>query len=134
LRFGRKTLVMIYGFVLLEGLYYGFGLWFINYLYIWTILYAVARLMRRYKGYLGWVILLASFGFAFGLLCAIPNLFIGGIGLAVSYFVSGIPFDIIHGVSNGMLALLFPLLNRTFGRLEAQWSTHRGQSPGPYPD
>ena len=123
LHFGRKTLIMIYGFVLLEGLFFGFGLWFINYLYVWMVLYIVTRLMRRYKGRLGWMILLAAFGFSFGLLCAIPYLFIGGIGLAFSYFVSGIPFDIIHGISNGILALLFPLMNRTFERLALQWDT-----------
>ncbi len=36
--FGRKVFIMIYTFVLLEGIFYGFGLWWINYLYIWSLL------------------------------------------------------------------------------------------------
>ena len=34
-------------FVLLEGLLYGFGLWWFSYLYIWAILAVAAWLFRR---------------------------------------------------------------------------------------
>ena len=33
-------------------------------------------------------------------MCSIPYLFIGGIHTAFAWWVSGIPFDMIHGVSN----------------------------------
>ena len=35
---GRRALFAIYVFVLLEGLLYGFGSWWLVYLYIWTVL------------------------------------------------------------------------------------------------
>ena len=36
-------------FVLLEGLLYGFGLWWFSYLYIWAILAVAAWLFRKMK-------------------------------------------------------------------------------------
>lgn len=39
-------------------------------------------------------------------MCSIPYLFIGGIHTAVAWWVSGIPFDMIHGVSNLVLMLV----------------------------
>lgn len=35
--FRKKVFFIIYIFVFLEGLIYGFGLWWINYLYVWSI-------------------------------------------------------------------------------------------------
>ena len=40
--FGRKVFLMIYTFILLEGILYGFGLWWFQYLYLWSILAATA--------------------------------------------------------------------------------------------
>lgn len=39
--FGKKVFFIIYIFVLVEGLIYGFGLWWINYLYVWSVQAAV---------------------------------------------------------------------------------------------
>ncbi len=115
--FRWKALLIIYVFVLLEGLIYGFGLWWVNYLYIWAVLWGAAMLLRNMRATLGWVILLAGFGLAFGLLCAIPYLFIGGPGLAVSYYISGIPFDLLHCAGNAVTAaVLFGPLRRLFAR------------------
>ena len=36
--FRRKALIPIYIYVMLNGLYAGFNIWWIPYLYIWTIL------------------------------------------------------------------------------------------------
>ena len=116
-RYGGKALLIVYLFVLLEGLFYGFGLWFVNYLYVWAVLWGLTMLLRRMNGLLGWVILLAAFGLGFGLLCAVPYLFIGGLNTAVAYFISGIPFDLAHGASNAVLgALLFKPLDRLLAR------------------
>lgn len=114
-RFHRKTLFIIYGFALLEGLLYGFGLWFINYLYVWTVLWLAATWLRHMESTIGWIVLLAAFGLSFGFLCSIPYLFIGGPSMAFSYFISGIPFDLLHCGGNAVLAaLLFKPLDRVF--------------------
>ena len=104
--YGARAFYSVAVFVLLEGLIYGFGLWFINYLYIWAILAAIALIFRKNENALIWAVIAGLFGLSFGLLCAIPYLFIGGPAMALSYWVSGIPFDITHCVSNFILTLL----------------------------
>ncbi|MFB0920018.1 MAG: hypothetical protein QMB62_03920 [Oscillospiraceae bacterium] len=104
--YGAKAFYSVAVFVLLEGLIYGFGLWFINYLYVWAVLAAIALIFRKNQIALIWAVIAGLFGLSFGLLCAIPYLFIGGRAMALSYWVSGIPFDITHCISNFILTLL----------------------------
>ena len=59
------------------------------------------------------------FGLIFGALCAIPYFFIGGWSTAVSWWVAGIPHDIIHCVSNVVITLvLFPPLRKALSKLK----------------
>lgn len=118
-KFGGKALVILYVFVALEGTVYGFGLWFVNYLYVWAVLWGLGMAFRQMESVAGWALLLGAFGLGFGLLCAVPYLFIGGAGLAVSSFLSGIPFDLAHGAANAVLAaLLFRPLDRLLGNIK----------------
>ena len=109
--FGWKALYSVYIFVILEGLIYGFSLWFVNYLYVWTILAIIAVLCRNNHSRLFWGAVGGIFGLLFGALCAIPYFFVGGWAAAFSYWVAGIPFDLLHCVSNAVLCfvLLMPL-------------------------
>lgn len=102
----RKTLVIIYTFALLEGIFYGFGIWWIMYLYVWTILYFIVRLMRKNESVVIWAIVGGGFGLAFGALCAIPYAVAGGIGAGISWWTAGILFDIFHGVGNFFIILI----------------------------
>ena len=104
--FGWKSLYCIYTFVVMEILFHGIGLWNINYLYIWTILAMAAILLRNMKPAFGWALLSGAFGLAFGALCGIVDLFIGGLGYAVAKWVSGIPFDLLHCAGNFAIALV----------------------------
>ena len=45
--FRKKVFFIIYIFVFLEGLIYGFGLWWINYLYVWSIQALITLLFRK---------------------------------------------------------------------------------------
>ena len=47
LTYRKKALIPIYVYVLLNGIYAGFSLWWIPYLYIWTVLWAVTMLLPR---------------------------------------------------------------------------------------
>ena len=69
---------MIYVFVLMEGIFYGFGLWWINYLYVWSILAIVVLFFDQQRDPLFWSTVAGFFGLAFGALCALPYFFIGG--------------------------------------------------------
>ena len=68
--FGRLTLMSIYAFVLLEGLCYGFGIWWFNYCYVWLILYVIARIFRRCENRLVWAVISGAYGLSYGFLCA----------------------------------------------------------------
>lgn len=122
LTFGWKALCAVAIYVLLEGLVYGFGLWWISYLYAWPLL--VLALMPLYRmgycrtAYAFSAVICCVFGLSFGALCAIPYCFLSGIRFACSWFLAGIPWDVVHGISNGVLtALLLPPLCRLFRML-----------------
>ena len=104
--FGWKSLYCVYTFVAMEVLFYGIGLWNINYLYIWTILAVAAIMLRKMEPVFGWALLSGVFGLCFGLLCGIVDVFIGGFGYAAAKWVSGIPFDLLHCGGNFAIALI----------------------------
>ena len=120
LHFGRLSLYVIPGFILIEGLIYGFGLWWVMYLYAWPLLAIVTHVFARNDSAFLWAFVSGAFGLFFGLLCAIPYFFIGlpdgfaaGLRQMLAWWIAGIPFDLIHGVSNFaiMLALYRPVSN-----------------------
>lgn len=116
--FGRKGLYPIYLYVLMEILFYGIQLWNINYLYVWAILFIGARLMKENESPIAWALLAGGFGLLFGALCAPVYLFSGGVGFAVSWWISGIPFDLFHCAGNFVMALvLFLPLKKLLERL-----------------
>ena len=111
--FGKKCLYPIYVFVVMEVLFYGIQMWNINYLYVWAVLALAAWWLRDMKHPLAWAVLSAVFGLLFGALCAPVYLFSGGPGYAVSWWISGIPYDLAHCGGNFVMALLLfvPLRN-----------------------
>lgn len=121
LHFPRLTPLVIYVFVGVQVCLYGFHLWVYMYLYVWILLYFAVRLLRPYGTYLLWIIVAAGYGMLFGLLCSPVYLFVGGWQMAVSWFVSGIGFDLLHGAGNAVLtAALFLPLDKLMTRLTAK--------------
>ena len=120
--FRYKTLYIIYTFALLEGLTYGFGIWWIMYLYVWTILWVLVMVFGGHKRSIWfWAILSAAYGLFYGLLCSLPYLFVGGPAMAFSWWVTGIPFDILHCVFNfAIVLMLYRPLDRLFSTLQAR--------------
>ena len=108
---------------MLEILFYGLGTWNVMYLYVWPILALAAMGMRSVQNPLAWAILSGSFGLFFGAFCAPVDLVIGGFGFAVSKWISGIPFDIAHGIGNFVIALVLfapvrKLMERLYGKIQ----------------
>lgn len=110
--YGAKAFYSVVIYIAIEILVYGFGVWSMAYLYIWFVLVALVLLFRDTQSRVVWTVLAALHGFCFGAMCAIPYLFIGGWAAAFSYWVAGISFDLIHGVSNAVICffLLDPLV------------------------
>jgi len=104
--FGRKAVYPIAVYILLEFALYGVNLWSISYLYIWFLLAFAAWRLREMHSPLGWGLLSGTFGLLFGALCTPVCLVTGGIAYAVSWWVSGIPFDLIHCAANFAIALV----------------------------
>ena len=109
-----KALIPLYVYVMLEGLFGGFGFWWMPYLYIWTILWAITMLLpRRMPRRLACAVysaVCAFHGFAFGILYSPAQALMFGLNFkqTVAWIIAGLPYDFIHGVSNlgfGLLAL-----------------------------
>jgi len=106
------ALLAIYVFVFITGFYAGFSLWWIPYLYIWTVLWAITMLIPKkmplkiatpvYSAVCG------LHGFLFGTLYAPCQALLFGFNFkqTIAWIIAGIPFDIVHGVSNIVLGLL----------------------------
>lgn len=111
--FGKKMFYTIPAFILIEGLMYGFGLWWFQYLIAWPVLGIVASRFRNTDSAFGWALISGIFGLFFGVLCAVPYLFMGGLKTAIAWWIAGIPWDLVHGVANFviMLVLYNPVSN-----------------------
>lgn len=121
--FGRKCIYPIYTYVVMEFLCYGIHLWSINYLYVWLILAVIAWLLRDMRNPIVWALLSGGFGLLFGFFCAPVYLFTGGIGYAVSWWISGVPFDLLHAGGNFVMALVLfvplrKLLTKLYNRIQ----------------
>lgn len=106
--FGWQIFHILAVFILAEGLVFGFGLWWLSYLYVWPVWVLMVR-MLSYKDTdrpaIIWAVASGAFGLGFGALCALPYL-VGGPWAAVSYWIAGIPFDLMHCGGNFVLALV----------------------------
>ena len=114
--FRKKALIPIYIYIMLNGLYAGFSLWWMPYLYIWTILWAVTMLLPRNMPKKAkcvvYPLVCALHGILFGILYSPAQALMFGLNFEqmVAWIISGLPWDIIHGVGNFFAGLLiFPL-------------------------
>lgn len=106
--FGGAALGAVGVFLALEGLLYGFGLWWIMYLYIWPLLALLTLLLRRLGWDRAWQWALAAggFGLLFGGLCSLVYLPMGGPKMMLTWTLAGLPFDAVHGGGNFLLMLV----------------------------
>ncbi|HHV11735.1 MAG TPA: hypothetical protein GXX75_15790 [Clostridiales bacterium] len=119
--FGWRALYIIYVFVIIEGLIYGFGLWWFSYLYIWLILYIITRLFHKARSPLHWAIISGAYGLSFGALYSIVVIITSGIQGGLASWVQGIPFDIAHCAGNFAVTLiLFKPLYFILNKLKLQ--------------
>ena len=108
------ALIPIYVYVFLDGIFGGFSTWWVPYLYIWAVLWAFTMLVPKklpekikFGLYIG---ASALHGFLYGTLYAPAHALIFGLDFKgmISWIITGLPFDITHGVSNLILGFLIP--------------------------
>ena len=110
--FGWRALYTVGVYILLEGLFFGFSLWWFSYLYIWPLLGVLVMIFRRNRSPLLWAVLAGVYGLLFGPLMYIGYFaIVGGWRGYIAMWIAGIPYDLIHAVSNFLtvLVLLKPL-------------------------
>lgn len=126
--FRRRSLIPIYLYVLINGVYSGFATWWIPYLYVWTVLWGVGMLlprnMPRYVAAVVYPVVCSLHGFAFGVLYAPAQALIFGFNFeqTLVWISSGFWFDIIHGISNFFVGMLVLPLSELILRLLARFS------------
>ncbi len=126
----KKALVPIYIYVLLNGIFAGFNMWWVPYLYIWTILWGVTMLlpknMSKTAQMIVYPLVCASHGLCFGLLYAPAQalMFSFSFEQTLAWVVAGLPLDCVHAIGNLVLGLfIYPLskllnnLNKKTGNL-----------------
>lgn len=106
LAFGKEAFLIVTVFNMFELIQWGFGSWWVSYLYTWPLLCLLTLLFRKLfkEEFLLWAIFAGCFGLIFGFLFAIAYLPLG-FSYALSYWISGLPWDVWHAVSNFALML-----------------------------
>ena len=114
----KKALYPIYIYVLVLGLFSGFAAWWVPHLYIWTILWGVTMLLpRNLPNRIRPVVYMAVcslHGFLYGVLYAPAQALLFGLSFEgmIAWIAAGLPFDLIHGVSNFIAgALILPIVS-----------------------
>ena len=121
-----KALIPVYLFVLLTGVYGGFNVWWVLYLYIWLPLWGITMLLPRRmpKGVAVPVYMLvgALHGIAYGILYAPAQAFFFKMDfqMTVAWVLSGTLFDVLHAVGNLAACTLVLPLTALLQRLERQ--------------
>lgn len=117
--FRRRVIGALAVFLLLEGVLYGFGTWWVMYLYIWPLLAGITWPFRWMKRAWQWAILSGLFGLAFGTLCSLTYFPVGGVQMVIAWIISGLSFDVVHAGGNFLLALLlYHPLRKALDQLE----------------
>ena len=121
--FRAKALIPIYIYVMMNGLYAGFSVWWIPYLYIWTILWVITMLlpksMPKWLAAAVYPAVCCIYGIAFGALYAPAQALMYGMSFKqmLAWIVAGLPFDIIHSIGNLVAGLLVLPLSELMSRL-----------------
>ena len=102
----QKALYPIYIYVALCGLFSGFASWWIPHLYLWLVLWGITMLLPKQLPKAAAPFVYAAVcglhGFIYGILYAPSQALLYGLNFEamVTWILAGIPYDIVHGVSN----------------------------------
>ena len=108
----KKALYPIYIYVILNGIFSGFAAWWIPYLYLWTVLWGGVMLLpenipKKIRPMV-YMAVCAAHGFLFGTLYAPAQALLYGLSFQgmIAWIAAGLPWDLIHGISNFFCGIL----------------------------
>lgn len=113
----KKALYPIYIYVILNGIFCGFALWWIPHLYLWTILWSAVMLLPKRIPKIAqpvvYMLVCAAHGFLYGTLYAPAQAILFGLSLKgmIAWIIAGLPWDFVHGIGNFFCgALIMPIV------------------------
>ena len=113
IQYRKKALYPIYIYVLILGLFSGFSAWWFPHLYLWAVLWGVTMLLPLGMRPVVYMVVCAAHGFLYGVLYAPAQAVLFGLDFRgmLAWITAGLPFDLIHGVSNFFAgALILPIV------------------------
>lgn len=130
----EKALIPIYVYVILQGLFSGFNMWWIPYTYIWTCLWAlfmiIPRNIAKTRALYIYPLICALHGILFGTLYAPAQALIFGLNFSgmIKWIVAGLPFDLLHAGGNFVAGfLVLPLSNVLTKITNKSWRQRRSK-------
>lgn len=104
--FGAEAFLIVTVFNMFELIQWGFGIWWVSYLYIWPLLVLVTLLLKKLfrEEFILWAVAAGTFGLIFGALFAVAYLPVSP-AYALSYWISGLSWDVWHGGCNFVIML-----------------------------
>ena len=120
----KKALIPIYIYVFMNGLFAGFNMWWVPYLYIWTLLWGATMLLPKYMpksvAAVVYPLLCALHGILFGVLYAPAQAVMFGLNFEqmLAWIAAGLPFDLLHSAGNFAAGLLILPLSELLRRLD----------------
>ena len=122
--FRKKALYPIYIFVFLIGLFSGFSVWWLPYLYIWAVLWgAVMLIPKNINPKIApfvYIAVCSLHGFLYGTIYAPAQALLFGLDFKgmIAWIVAGLPFDMVHGFSNLILGVLIVPIIKVLNKLK----------------
>lgn len=120
----KKAIIPIMIYLILQGVYAGFNMWWIPYLYIWPILWGITLLLPKNMptktSIFVYPAVCAIHGFLFGTLYAPAQAIMFGLSFKgmLAWIAAGLPFDIIQGVGNACAGILVLPMSKLLQKLE----------------
>ena len=122
----KYALIPIYLYVMLQGLYAGFSLWWVPYLYIWTVLWGITMLLPK-------TLKDKTAAFVYPLVCGLHGLLYGVLYAPaqallfhldfeqmLAWIGAGFSFDVLHCVGNTVAGLLILPLSKVLCKLRSK--------------
>lgn len=116
----KKALYPIYVYVMLNGLFAGFNMWWIPYLYLWTLLWGAVMLLPKHAPKVAYILLCGAHGFLFGTLYAPAQALMFGLDFRgmIAWIIAGLPYDCVHGIANLCVGILIAPMVSLLRRLD----------------